>query len=97
MAKGYWVFSSKVSDIERFKDYASRTGDILEKYGGKFLVRAGHSEIVEGNPKERNAIIEFPSYSKALECWYSAEYQEVKKIREGAAEVDVVIIEGLLE
>ena len=42
----------------------------------------------------RNAVVEFPSYRAALDCWHSAEYQEVLKLRLPVSTADLVIIEG---
>lgn len=94
MNKGYWIVRADIISPERFSDYASRTPAALEKYGGKFLVRAGAYECVEGSTRSRNTIIEFPSYKLALECWNSPEYNQAKSFRMGAAELDIVIIEG---
>lgn len=64
------------------------------RYGAKFLARAGRSESVEGTSRARNAVIEFPTYEAAIECWHSAEYQTALKIREPVSTADLVIIEG---
>ena len=94
MKKGYWIVKGDVTDWDKFKRYGAKTPAIIEKFGGKFLVRAGQSTLVEGSSRERNTVIEFPDYETALVCWNSEEYQAVKKIREGAGELDIVIIEG---
>jgi len=96
MNRGYWIIRADVSDAEKFSEYASRTPEAIKKYGGQFIVRAGRSEIVEGSSRTRNTVIQFPSYADALKCWHSIEYQSAKQYREGAAELDVVIIEGCL-
>lgn len=97
MNKGYWIVRADVSDMEKFSEYASRTPEAIKKYGGEYIIRAGRSEIVEGGSRARNTVIQFPSYADALKCWQSIEYQNAKKYREGAAELDVVIIEGCIE
>ena len=95
MKKGYWIVRADVSDADKFKAYASKTPAILSKYGGTFLVRAGESRLAEGATRSRNAVIEFPSYQAAIDCWESSDYQGAKEIRAGAATLDIVIIEGL--
>lgn len=95
MSKGYWIVHADVSDVEKFKEYASRTPTAIAKFGGKFLVRAGKYEVAEGCARSRNTIIEFPSYESALACWDSAEYQDAKAYRIGGAELDIVIVEGV--
>lgn len=95
MSNGYWIVRADVTDMEKFKEYASRTPAAVEKFGGKFLARGGKYEVVEGSTRSRNTIIEFPSYESALACWDSAEYQDAKTYRIGGAELDVVIVEGV--
>ena len=97
MKKGYWIVRADVTDPEKFKIYASKTPAVIGEYGGVFLVRAGQSKLVEGSTRSRNTIIEFPSYKSALECWESDAYQNVKELRKGGGELDIIIIEGLTE
>jgi uncharacterized protein (DUF1330 family) len=95
MGKGYWIVRLEVGDMNRFKDYLSATPEALGKYGGRFLVRGGQFEAVEGESCSRNSIIEFPSYHAALDCYHSPEYQAAKLLRAGAATMNLLIIEGL--
>jgi uncharacterized protein (DUF1330 family) len=92
--KGYWIVSADVTDLDKFKQYAANTPAVLNKFEGQFLARAGEFAAVEGNARSRNTIIEFPSYQQALDCWHSAEYQEVRDIRLGGAELGIVIVQG---
>lgn len=94
MKKGYWIVQSDVSDFEQFKEYLARTPAAISKYEGKFLVKSGNSQLVEGASRSRNTIIEFPSYEQALACWNSQEYQSAREFRLGVAELDIVVIEG---
>lgn len=94
MNKGYWIVRADVSNQDKFGEYAKRTPAAIEKYNGKFLVRAGKHECVEGTSRSRNTIIEFPSFKAAMDCWNSAEYLDAKLYRADAAELDIVVIEG---
>lgn len=94
MAKGYWIVRVDIRDPEQYKQYVAANAKPFAKYDARFLVRAGKYENVEGGARSRNAVIEFPSYESALECWKSPEYQEVMKLRTGVSTADVVIIEG---
>jgi uncharacterized protein (DUF1330 family) len=94
MPKGYWIVRVDIADPERYKDYIAANAAPFRKYGARFLARAGRLENVEGGMRARNAIIEFPSYEKALECWRSPEYQEAMKLRTPVSTADLVIIEG---
>ena len=48
----------------------------------------------EGKARARSVVLEFPSYEVALGCYRSPEYQAVKKLRDGKADVDIVVVEG---
>jgi uncharacterized protein (DUF1330 family) len=94
MKKGYWIVSADVSDLEKFTNYAAKTPAVVEKFGGRFLVRAGEFMLAEGSARSRNTLIEFPSYQLAIDCWESKEYKNAKALRVGGAELDIVIVEG---
>lgn len=94
MAKGYWVVRVDIDDMEQYKKYMAANAAPFRKYGARFLVRAGQYERVEGTSRSRNAVIEFPSYKAALECYRSAEYQAAIKLRAPVSTADLVIVEG---
>ena len=94
MAKGYWIVRVDIADAERYKAYIAANAAPFRKFGARFLARAGQLQNVEGTMRSRNAIIEFPSYQAALDCWHSPEYQEAMKLRTPVSTADVVIIEG---
>ena len=75
MAKGYWIGRVDVRSDEGYKPYAMGNQAIFNKYGARYVVRAGKFECVEGNARSRNVVIEFPDYATALACYNSAEYQ----------------------
>lgn len=94
MAKGYWVARVTISDEDAYRGYVEANAAALARYGGRFLVRGGRYEAVEGESRERNVVIEFPDYSSALECYRSPEYVEAMSHRLGAAVADIVVVEG---
>jgi uncharacterized protein (DUF1330 family) len=94
VAKGYWIAQINVTEPEGYKAYVAALFDYLGKFGGRFLVRAGAQEVPEGKAPPRTAVIEFPSYQAALACYRSADYQPVKKLRQGKAEVNLILVEG---
>ena len=94
MQKGYWIVRVDIADQEKYQAYTSANAGPLGKYGARFLVRAGRFENPEGGSRTRNAVIEFPSYQAALDCWKSPEYQEVLKLRQPWSTIDLIIIEG---
>jgi uncharacterized protein (DUF1330 family) len=94
MPKGYWIAQVDVHDQGSYKDYSAALDRSLVKYGGRFVVRGGKSETVEGKPRSRHVVIEFPSYQQALDCWNSPEYRAALKIRAPVTAADIVVIEG---
>lgn len=94
MAKGYWVASVDVHDLEGYKVYAAANGVAFAKYGGKFITRGGKSELVEGKLRSRLVVIEFPSYQAALDCYRSPEYAAAMKLRAGNSVADIAVVEG---
>jgi uncharacterized protein (DUF1330 family) len=94
MPKGYWIGRVDVTDADAYRKYAAANGAAFAKYGARFLVRGGKAEAVEGAGRERNVVIEFPSYGDAVACWRSPEYERARALRAGAAVADIVIVEG---
>ena len=94
MPKGYWIVRVDITDEQKYKAYIAANAEPLKKYGARFLVRAGRYENPEGASRSRNAVIEFPTYQAALDCWKSPEYQEAIKLRQPVSTADLIIIEG---
>jgi uncharacterized protein (DUF1330 family) len=94
MPKGYWIARVDVSNEEGYKPYAAANPAIFKTYGGKFIVRAGKFESMEGASRSRNVVIEFPDYAAALACYRSDEYQANIKVRQPHSLIDLIVIEG---
>ena len=94
MAKGYWIVRVDIVDFEQYKRYIAANEGPFKKFGAHFLVRGGKCDTVEGTSRARNAVIEFPSYEAAVECWHSPDYQAALKIRQPVSTADLVIVEG---
>ena len=92
--KGYWVAHVDVSDPEAYKAYVAVNAAAFRKFGGRFLVRGGPFETMEGRLKSRTVVIEFSDYATALACYRSPEYAEAHALRKGASIGDLQIIEG---
>ncbi len=95
MAKGYWVVRMDVHDPEKYvSEYASKNGPSIKAFGGKYLVRGGQYEVIEGTARQRSVVIEFPSYQAALDCMKSPEYAALAEIRHQYGSGDVIVVEG---
>lgn len=94
MPKGYIIGHITVNDPDAYQDYIRRDTPILDALGGKFIVRGGQSDLVEGSAHERHVVIEFPSYEQALAAYHDPEYQEVANIRRATADSTIIVVEG---
>jgi len=94
MAKGYWIGHVDVHNEEGYKAYAAANPAIFNKFGGRYVVRAGKFTPVEGQSRSRNVVIEFRDYDTALACYRSPEYQQNIKVRQPHAIADLIIIQG---
>jgi uncharacterized protein (DUF1330 family) len=95
MPKAYWIAHVHVTDPEVYKLYVAGAGPAFEKHGANFLARGGKCEELEGGQgRERNVVIEFPSFQAALDCYNSPEYQEAMKHRHKAGVATLTIVEG---
>lgn len=94
MPKGLWIGRVDVHDLDNYKNYMAANGRAFAKFGGRFVVRGGAFETVIGHSRQRNVVIEFPTYQAALDCWKSEEYQAARALQKGGAEMDLIIIEG---
>jgi uncharacterized protein (DUF1330 family) len=92
--KGYWIAHVDVTDPEGYKPYTVANAVPFGKFGARFLVRGGRCEVMEGRVRARSVVMEFPSYEAALACYRSPDYQAAKALREGKAEIDLIVIEG---
>jgi len=95
--KAYIIIDVTTQDTERMGAYKKLVPATLVPFDGKFIVRGGTTEVLEGdwNPN-RIVIIEFPSKEKAKAWWSSVDYAPAKAIRQSAAETKMIMIEGVL-
>jgi uncharacterized protein (DUF1330 family) len=94
----YLVCLVKVKDPETYKKYTARTPELIRKCGGRFLVRGGPVEVIEGTPfEDRLVVLEFPSVEVAKTFHASPEYREVMQHRLAASEATFLLAEGVPE
>jgi uncharacterized protein (DUF1330 family) len=94
MPKAYWIGRVDVHNEEGYKPYSAANPAIFRKFGGRFVVRGGKFECVEGGSRSRNVVIEFPDYESAVACYRSPEYQANIRVRQPNATADLMIVEG---
>ena len=94
MAKGYWIATGEVNDIEAYKKYVEANAQPFKQFGAKFLVRGGEGEVKEGAFKSRTVVLEFSTYENAISCYESPAYQKAKKFRLPVSEMNILIVCG---
>jgi uncharacterized protein (DUF1330 family) len=76
-------------------EYRRRNTDAVAGHGGRFLVRGGEAEVLEGAwDTVRMVVMEFPDTDAARAWWTSEEYEAIKPLRRGASETNIILVEG---
>jgi len=93
---GYVIVEIEVTDAVGYEEYKKLAGATVEKYGGKYIVRGGAAETLEGDwlPK-RIVILQFESVQRAKEWLNCPEYREPRKMRHRTAKTNMIVVEGL--
>ena len=95
MPKGYILAEVEVTDPALFEAYRPLAAASIAAFGGKYLVRGGAAETLEGGGSPaRMVLLEFPTPERAMEWYKSAQYQEALAIRLKAATTDVLLLTG---
>ncbi len=92
----YMIIAAKIHDRDKFRaGYGAAAAALVKQFGGKYLVLAPGAELLEGTLEGYTsiAISQWPDRASAKAFWDSDEYAQVKKLREGLAEVEVQLVE----
>jgi uncharacterized protein (DUF1330 family) len=92
----YIIVDIKITDPKEYEEYKKLTPASLAAFDGKFIVRGGATETLEGdwNP-ERIVILQFPTLKRAKEWWSSDLYGHAKAIRQRASKTRMIAVEGI--
>lgn len=94
--KAFIIADVTVTDPALYEEYKKLTPGSIEPFGGKFIVRGGNTETLEGDWKPgRFVIIEFPSVERAKAWWNSEPYQKARAIRRAASAGKILLVEGV--
>ena len=94
MPKGYVISRVDILDPEAYARYAAAATKAIADHGGRPLARGGKYEALEGPARARNVILEFESYEAARAYYHSEQYQAARALRDGAAHMEMVLVEG---
>lgn len=91
----YIIVDAEVTDPIKYEGYKRLTPAAIAKHGGRFLVRGGAHERLEGDwTPNRVVVLEFPSMEAAKRFYASPEYAEARAARAGAANFQAIVVEG---
>jgi len=92
----YVIVDIEVHDTAAYDEYRKLVGATLTRYGGKFIVRGGTIDVLEGDWKpKRIVILEFETAARAREWYDSEEYRVPKQLRMRAATGNIIAVEGI--
>lgn len=91
----YFVVYQNVINPKQYEEYFAAVVPLIDQHGGRLLT-AGTPEVVEGTmPWQRVVVLEWRSRQAFFDFWHSAEYAEIKKLRQGAADWQAAIVESI--
>lgn len=93
----YMIVTAKIADRDKFiSGYGAAAGALVEQFGGRYVLRGPGAELLEGSFGDGASMVisEWPSKEAARAFWNSPEYAEARKLRDGIADCQVLLIEA---
>jgi uncharacterized protein (DUF1330 family) len=92
----YFIVSAEIIDAVADQDYASRSPDVLARFGGRHIARGGKTITFEGpDETSRVVIAEFPDFETAERCYRSEAYQAIVSHRPDCARFEFILVDGV--
>ena len=92
----YVIYQAEVLDPVQYEKYKAKTPESIAASGGRFIVRGGEIDVLEGEaPLGRTVVLEFPSMLAARDWYASDQYTEARALREGAVRARAYIVDGV--
>ena len=92
----YIIVEIEVVDPVGYEEYKKQAAATVHQHGGKYIVRGGKTEVLEGDWKpKRIVLLEFPTMERAKEWLNCEEYREPRKMRHRTAKTNMILVEGL--
>jgi uncharacterized protein (DUF1330 family) len=93
----YVIVQIEIEDPAAYERYKALAPASIATYGGRYLVRGGASDVLEGSWRPpRLVILEFPDRAQAHAWWNSPEYAPAKALRQSCAQTEMLLIEGIV-
>lgn len=91
----YFIANISVTDPEGYQEYADRAPETIAEHGGKYIVRAGDQQVMEGDwQPNRLVVIEFPNREMAMKWYNSPDYQAILPLRQANSSGSIVLVDG---
>ena len=91
----YIIVDLEITNPKKFQKYRELVSPLVQVYGGKYVVRGGKSEVLEGDwQPNRLVVLEFDSEAEAKKFWNSDDYKPVKQLRHESANSNIVMVDG---
>ncbi len=92
----YVVVNDEITDEGTFSEFRDRIAATVDAHGGRYLVRGGSVEVIEGSwSPDRLVVVEFADGDAARAWLNSPEYTDLRAIRKRSAKADVIVVEGV--
>lgn len=92
----YVIADVRIKNRGDYSEYVRQTPATIAQFGGRFVIRGGKAEDLEGDwHPERIVVVEFSSVEQAKRWWHSPEYTAVKAIRQRNATSRLILVEGV--
>lgn len=93
----YMIVTAKIADRDAFiAGYGTAAAALVETFGGRYILRAPGAELLEGVFGDGASVVvsEWPDKAAARAFWNSPDYAEIKTLRAGIADCQVLIVEA---
>lgn len=92
----YVIADGRAADPSKLDEYRTRNAELVPRHGGRFLVRGGDVDVLEGDwSPTRLVVMEFPDREAARRWYDSPEYTELREHRQANAATDMILVEGV--
>jgi uncharacterized protein (DUF1330 family) len=96
MAAYFVVDIQEITDPQQYKEYSKQVDATVVQYGGKFLVRGGAHESIEGDwQSQRLVVLQFDDVDSFKSWYHSPEYSKIRTIRFGASTSRAIVVQGV--
>ncbi len=92
----YIIGRIEITNPEAYKEYVAKVPATVQRHGGRYLVRGGASDVLEGSmPDRRTVCLEFADRAAALGWYNSPEYAPLRELRTSASVGDLFVVDGV--